>query len=273
MDPILPLIRVSDRVPPETLGNQVLATPFVEVGSREFLLRTPSGGRMHYAPGRGIAVCDPPGRPAGDMQPFVVTSGFAAAAWLEGYVPLAVNAAELPDGQLLLIASPSEDLREAMAVALADAGGLLLSDAPVAINPEDTGQVCTNGQSITLRQTAKDASAMPVRVGARRLATDRAAIDGGRTQRCAGMLCLAEDIKGPAGLEQLSMMQAIVEIKNHVAWPMVGRAIWGEETIGTAVMVLAGNLPMGRITLAMGERPSEGLAAGFLSQVMGQEAE
>lgn len=275
MEPIVPHLDRSDRVPPETLDGAIRATPFFEVGPREFLLRTPSGGRMHYGPGLGIAVCEPANRPAGDMQPFVATSGFAAAAWLAGYVPLAVSAAQLPDGQVLLIAHSTEDLRERMALAMAEAAGLALADSPVAINPEDPTQVCTNGQSITLRRMSKEATEPPVRSGARRLATTLPAIDGAQVHRCAGMLCLAE--AGPAsetpGLERLSMLQAIAEIRRSVFMSLVGNAIWGQETVGTANMVLAGNLPMLRFTLRDGEKITTDLAGELLSQLLDQEAE
>lgn len=274
MDCILPLIDRSDRIPPEALAGATSTTPFFEVAAQEFLLRTPSGGYMHYAPGQGIATSEPAGRPEGDMQPFVATSGFAAAAWLAGYVPLATNAARLPDGQVMLIASSTEDLREAMAVAMAEAAGLALADAPVAIDPEDPTQVCTNGQSITLRRTSKEAPEPPVRAGARRLATTRPAIDGTRVHRCAGMLCLAEagTTRTAPGLERISMLQAIAEIRKHVFMPLVGTAIWGKETMGTANMVLAGNLPMLRYTLPEGQKVTPELADGLLSQLLDPEA-
>lgn len=274
MDPVLLHLGPSDRSPPETLDGALRATPFFEVGSREFLLRTPSGGRMHYVSGEGIAVREPDGRPVGDMQPFVATSGFAAAAWLAGYVPLAVNAAQLPDGQLLLIAHGTEDLREGMAVAMAKAAGLALADSPVVINPENPTQVCTNGQSITLRRMSKDAPEPPVRPGARRLATTLPAIDGLQVHSCAGMLCLAEagPASGPPGLERLSMLQAIAEIRNHVFMALVGKAIWGPETIGTANMMLAGSLPMLRFTLAEGQKITADLAGDLLAELLTPEA-
>lgn len=274
LDPILLHLHRSDRTPPEALEGAIRATPFFEVGQGEFLLRTPSGGRMHFATGQGIAVSEPVHRPAGDLQPFVVTSGFAAAAWLAGYVPLAVNAARLPDGQLLLIGHGTEDLREAMAVAMAQAAGLALADSPLAIDPEDPTQVCTNGQSITLRRVSKDAPEPPVRAGARRLATALPAIDGSSVHRCAGMLCLAEagPMAGAPGLERLSMLQAIAEIRKHVCMALVGTAIWGQETIGTANMVLAGNLPMLRFTLAEGQKITPDLADALLADLLTPEA-
>ena len=64
---------------------------------------TPSGGRLHYAPGAGLSLATPPGRPEGDLLPFAYTSGFAAAAWMEGRVPLRANAVQLADGRLLLV--------------------------------------------------------------------------------------------------------------------------------------------------------------------------
>ena len=274
LDPILPLIERSERTPPQSLEGAVRTTPFFEVGQQEFLLRTPSGGRMHYAPGLGIAVSEPSGRPAGDLQPFVMTTGFAAAAWMEGFVPLSTNAVQLPDGEVMLVAHGKEEVREALAVALHEAAGLTLADAPVAINPEDPKQIATNGQSITLRNVWKDRTEPPVRQGARRLATDLPALDGLRVHRCAGLLSIAEGRPGAGagGLERLSMLEAISQIRNCVFMPLVGTAIWGQETIGTANMVLAGNLPMLRFTLPENKKISTGHAADLLSQLMEPEA-
>mgnify|MGYP007106199968 CR=1 FL=1 len=175
---------------------------------------------------------------------------------------------------MLLIASSTEDLREAMAVAMAEAAGLALADAPVAIDPEDPTQICTNGQSITLRRMSNSAPEPPVRAGARRLATTRPAIDGTRVHRCAGMLCVVEakTTSEKPGLERISMLQAIPEIRKHVFMPLVGTAIWGKETMGTANMVLAGNLPMLRWTLPEGQKVTADLAAGLLSQLLDPEA-
>ena len=100
MDPILSLIAASDRQPPEALEKKRQSSPFFEVNREAFLFRSPSGGRLHYATGQGIAVAEPETRPAGDLQPFVLTSGFAAAAWLDGRVPLNANAVQLADGRL-----------------------------------------------------------------------------------------------------------------------------------------------------------------------------
>lgn len=274
MDPILPLIERSDRTPPQFVEGAIRTTPFFEVGPQEFLLRTPTGGRMHYAPGLGVAVSDPPGRPPGDMLPFVSTTGFAAAAWLAGFVPLATNAVKLPDGEVVLIAHAREETREALAVALHEAAGLTLADAPVAIDPEDPAQIATNGQPITLRNMWTDRPEPPVRQGARRLATDLPALDGHRVHRCAGLLSLAEagPGAGAGGLERVSMLEAIAEIRRIVFMPLVGAAIWGQETIGTANMVLAGNLPILRFTLPENAKISAGLAADLLAQMMDTEA-
>lgn len=270
MEPILSLIDQSGQVPPEALDGATQSTPYFQVSPKGFLLRTPSGGRMYYAPGEGIALAEPEDRPAGDMRPFVLSSGFAAAAWLDGRVPLSVNAVQLEDGQLLLLASQREDLHEAMALACADATGLPVSDAPVVIDPEDPTRVCTNGQPMTRRRTSKDAPEPPVRDGARRLVTDRPAVDGSRIHVCAGMICLAEGSEAVAKLSQISLMHCIAEIKKHIFMPLVGNAVWGEQTIGAAHLVLANNLPMYRFTLPAGEKPSPELAAEMLAQLKSQ---
>lgn len=267
MDPILSLIAASDRVPPEALDNPRQATPFFQVNAEEFLFRAPSGGRLHYAPGQGIALVEPESRPVGDLQPFALTSGFAAAAWLDGRIPLSANAVQLPDGGLVLIASDREDLHEAMAIALGDVIGLPISDTPVVIDPEDPSTACTNGQPITLRRTSKDAPHPPVRKGARRLRIDRPAIDGGKVHPCAGLVCVT-DGKGEAGvLTDISLMHCVAEIKKHIFMPLVGGAIWGERTMSAAHLVLASNLPMMRFALPAGEKPSVETATQLLSQL------
>ena len=50
MDPILGLITLSGRIPPQHLTKPVEVTPFFEVGPEGFVMTTPSGGRLHYAP-------------------------------------------------------------------------------------------------------------------------------------------------------------------------------------------------------------------------------
>lgn len=266
MDPILPLVTVTDRTPPDSLAKPVETTPFFQVGPEGFLMVTPSGGRLHYAPGAGVALVDPPGRPEGDLIPFAQTSGFAAAAWLEGRVPLRANAVQLPDGRLLMIASDRDDLHEAMALALSDAAGLPVSQFPVIIDPEDPSRLCTNGGKITMRRTSQDAPEPEVRTGSRRLQLDRPAIDGSRVQVCAGMVCLSDGKAAEPKLEALPMMRCISEIKKHVFMPLVGTAIWGDDTISAAYVVLGGHLPMFGYALPPGAEPSADLARDLLAQ-------
>jgi hypothetical protein len=267
LDPILGLITDTGRVPPEHLANPSETTPFLEVGPEGFLMLMPSGGRLHYAPGTGLSLANPPGRPEGDLLPFVRTSGFAAAAWLDGCVPLRATAVQLASGRLILIASDRDDLHEAMALALSDAHGFAVSQSPVVIDPQDPAWVCTNGQPISIRQLTKDASAPPVRAGARRLQLDRPVIDGTVVHPCAGLICVA-DGKGPAPkLAPISLMACITEIKKHVFMPLAGTAIWGEDTISAAHMVLANNLPMLRYTLPQDEKPTAELAADLMDQL------
>lgn len=267
MEPIIPLINVSDRVPPDALNQPVEATPFFQVGPEGFLMLTPSAGRMHYAPGLGLALADPPGRPAGDLLPFAHTTGFAAAAWLEGRVPLRANAVQLADGRLLLVASDHDDLHEAMALALGDADGLAVSQFPVVIDPEDPSRLCTNGQPVTMRRTSAEATEPAVREGARRLQLDRPVIDGRRIHNCAGLVCLSEGKAAAPKLEVLPMIRCISEIKRHVYMPLVGTAIWGEDTMTAAYVVLAGHLPMFGYVLPAGMAPSVELARDLLAQL------
>lgn len=266
MDPILPLIAIADRVPPNRLTKPVETTPFFQVGPEGFLMFTPSAGRIHYAPGLGLALVDPPGRPEGDLLPFAYTSALAAAAWLEGRVPLRANAVQLADGRLLLVVSDRDDLQEAMALALADAEGLAVSQYPVVIDPEDLTRVCTNGQPFTMRRTSKEAPEPAVRDGSRRLQMDRPAIDGSLVHRCAGMICLGDGKAAQPRLEPLPMMRSIAEIKLHVFMPLVGTAIWGEDTINAANVVIAGQLPMFSYNLPPGAQPSADLARDLLAQ-------
>lgn len=266
MDPILPLVAVTGRVPPERLAKPVETTPFFQVGPEGFLMFTPSAGRLHYAPGLGLALVDPPGRPAGDLLPFAHTSGFAAAAWLEGRVPLRANAVQLADGRVLLVASDHDDLHEAMALALADAEGLAVSQFPVVIDPEEATHLCTNGQPITKRRTSRDAPEPPVREGSRRLQLDRPALDGLRIHHCAGLICLGDGKASEPRLDPLPMMRCIAEVKKHVFMPLVGSAIWGEDTISAAYVVIAGQLPMFSYALPPGTEPSAALARDLLAQ-------
>lgn len=267
MDPILGLITLSGRVPPQHLTKPVEVTPFFEVGPEGFVMTTPSGGRLHYAPDAGLALADPPGRPEGDILPFAWSSGFAAAAWLDGRVPLRVNAARLADGRLLLIASDRDDLRESFSLALADGCGLVVSDAPVAIDPEDPSRVCTNGRPITQRRSRKDMPEPPVRADARRLQTGRAAIDGTVVHPCAGLVCLA-DGKGPAAsLRELQLIASTAEVKKHVFMSLVGAAIWGDDTINGANVVLANALPVLRLELAQNQTPTGTIAAELLALI------
>ena len=267
MDPILGLITLSGRVPPQHLTKPVEVTPFFEVGPEGFVMTTPSGGQLHYAPGEGLALADPPGRPAGDMLPFAYSSGFAAAAWLDGCVPLRVNAARLTDGRLLLIASDRDDLRETFSLALADSCGLAVADAPVAIDPEDPSRVCTNGRPITQRRSRKEMPEPPVRQDSRRLQMDRPAIDGTVVQPCAGLVCLG-DGKGPAAsLHELHLIAATAEVKKHIFMPLVGAAIWGNDTISGANVVLANALPILRLALPPNQPPTGTAAVDLLALI------
>jgi hypothetical protein len=266
LDPISPLVTANDQDPPERLGQPVEVTPFFQVGPEGFLMFTPSGGRLHYAPGSGLSLAVPPGRPEGDLLPFAHTSGFAAAAWMEGRVPLRANAVRLTDGRLLLVASDHDDLNEAMALALADAEGLSVSQFPVVIDPEDTSRVCTNGQPITMRRTTKEATEPEVRKGSRRLQMDRPVIDGSVVHACAGMICLEEGKASEPTLQPMPMMRCVAEIKRHIFMPLVGTAIWGDDTINAAHVLLAGQLPMFDYRLPPGAQPSVDLARNLLAQ-------
>ena len=270
MDPILGLITATLRIPPPHLTKPVEVTPFFEVGPEGFLMTTPSGGRLHYAPDAGLSLADPPGRPAGDMQPFAWSSGFAAAAWLDGRVPLRVNAARLRDGRLLLIASDRDDLREALALALADACGLAISDAPVVIDPEDPARVCTNGRPITLRRSRTEMPEPAVRLDARRLQLDRPAIDGRVVHSCAGLVCLTDGKGAAASAQELNLLAAIAEIKKHVFMPLVGSAIWGGDAISGVNVVLANALPVLRLTLAPNQPPTGANAVELLALIEDQ---
>jgi hypothetical protein len=272
LDAILPLIAVTDRLPPDSLEKSVETTPFFQVGPEGFLMFTPSGGRLHYAPGLGLALADAPGRPEGDLIPFALTSGFAAAAWLEGRVPLRANAVQLADGRLLLVASDHDDLHEAMALALADAEGLPVSQFPVIIDPEDPTRLCTNGGSITMRRTEKESTDPLVRDGSRRLQLDRPTVDGTRIHVCAGLVCVSEGTAAEPRLDPLSMVRSVTEIKRHIFMPLVGTAIWGVDTINAAYVVLASALPIFSYTLPSGSAPSETLARDLIAQFAAVEA-
>jgi hypothetical protein len=270
LDPILPLVAPTDRVPPDHLEKPVESTPFFQVGPEGFLMFTPSGGRLHYAPGLGVAFANAPGRPEGDLLPFAQTSGFAAAAWLEGRVPLRANAVQLADGRLLLVASDRDDLHEAMALALADAGGLAVSQFPVVIDPEDPSRLCTNGQPISMRRVTTEAPEPEVRVCSRRLQLDRPRIDGSRVHTCAGLVCLGDGKVIAPQLEPLQMLRCIAEIKKHVFMPLVGTAIWGDDTIAAAYVVLASNLPIFCYVLPTGQ-PSVEFAQDLLARFLALE--
>lgn len=267
MNPIADLIADSGRVPPQRLAKPVESTPFFDVGPEGFLMLPPAGGRLHYAPGAGLALANPPDRPEGDLLPFAWSSGFAAAAWFDGRVPLRANAVRLTDGNLILIASDRDDLQEGMAVALSETFGLAVSDAPVVIDPEDASRVCTNGRPITQRRTRKDADAPPVREGARRLQLDCPTIDGLAVHPCVAMISLG-DGRGPeADLKDLPLMASVAEIRKHIFMPLVGTAIWGEDTISAAHMVLANTLPILRYGLPPGAMPSAELASDLMAQL------
>jgi hypothetical protein len=266
LDPIIPLVTANDKVPPDHLVDPVEVTPFFQVGPEGFLMFTPSGGRLHYAPGAGLSLATPPGRPEGDLLPFAHTTGFAAAAWMEGRVPLRANAVRLADGRLLLVASDNDDLHEAMALALADAEGLAVSQFPIIIDPEDPSRVCTNGEPITIRRTSKEAPEPEVREGSRRLQLDRPVIDGSVVHPCAGMICLEESKATEAKLQPLKMMRCVGEIKRHIFMPLVGSAIWGSDTITAAHLVLANQVPMFSYSLPQGAQPSVDLARDLLAQ-------
>lgn len=264
MDAILPLLVPSHREPPFALDNPVEATPFFQVGPEGFLMLNPSGGRLHYAPGVGVSLANAPGRPDNDLLAFATSSGFAAAGWLEGRVPLRANAVQLQDGRLLLLVSDRDDASEAMAIALCEGFGFPVSELPVIIDPEDPTRACTNGQPMTMRRTSKESPEPPVRDGARRLKLDHPVIDGTRVQGCAGLICIGHGAT-PA-LTEMTLMRCVTELKKHVFMPLVGNAIWGPTTINAAYMVLASNLPMLEYCMPLEALPSVESARDLMAQ-------
>jgi hypothetical protein len=153
-----------------------------------------------------------------------------------------------------------------MALALADAAGFAVSQFPVIIDPEDPSRLCTNGQPITMRRVSKEAPEPPVRKDSRRLQLDRPCIDGSRIHTCAGLVCVRDGKAPEPQLEPMPMMRSIAEIKRHVFMPLVGTAIWGDDTITAAYVVLAGHLPMFGYVLPPGAQPTAEYAQDLLAR-------
>lgn len=61
-------------------------------------------------------------------------------------------------------------------------------------------------------------------------------------------------------------MGSVAEIKKHIFMPLVGTAIWGEDTISAASMVLANALPILRYGMPPGATPSPELASDLMAQ-------
>jgi len=76
------------------------------------------------------------------------------------------------------------------------------------------------------------------------------------------------DGRGPeADLKDLPLMASVAEIRKHIFMPLVGTAIWGEDTISAAHMVLANTLPILRYGLPPGAMPSAELASDLMAQL------
>jgi hypothetical protein len=265
LEPVINLLATrTGSAPPERLAEPVTATPYFEIGAEGFLLRTPGGGRLHYAAGSGLSLSAPPGRADDDLAPFVETSVFGAAAWIDGQVPLKANALRLADGRLLLIASASDERDEELTAAMADALGLAAASGPVIVVPDGPARACTNGSKLSLKPESVKALTdvisasvgAPVRPGAPRLRIDLPVIDGKTLHACAALICINSVNTGERTLETLGALAAIPLIKKHIFLPQVGKAIWGKDVVAAALLVVANLMPVLRLSLPEDERPS-----------------
>jgi hypothetical protein len=265
LEPVINLIAGRNTLPPpDRLTEPAAVTPFFEISAEGFLLRTPSGGRLHYSPTAGLSLVPPPGRTDEDLAPFVSTTIFGAAAWIAGQIPLDANALQLPDGRLLLIAGAGEERGEELTAALADAFGTAAAIAPVVILPEGPARCSTNGAPMSLKTESlhvlKDvisaAAGAPLRPGATRFRVEMPVIDGQAIHRCAGVICIKNIFMGERQIETLSSLEAMKVLRKHIFLPVVGKAIWGREVLAAALMLVANLMPVLHLSLPRHVPPS-----------------
>lgn len=250
------------------------SSPFFEIGAEGFLLRTPNNGRLHYAAGQGVSQLPPPGRGADDLAPFVSTAVFGAAAWIDGQIPLRANALRLHDGRLLLIAGALDYWREELAVVMADMLGLAAAAAPVVVTPDSPARACTNGLPVTLRPDSVTAisgviaasAGPPVRAGAQCVPIGLPVIDGRTVHACAGLIMIRHQGVVERQLETLSPFAALPELRKHIFQPAVGMAIWGAEVLSAAQMLIAGMMPVLRLSVPADAPPDRDTAMWLFSQ-------
>ena len=97
-------------------------------------------------------------------------------------------------------------------------------------------------------------------------------IDGSVVHSCAGLVCLGDGKAPAASLHEMHLIAAINEIKKHVFMPLVGTAIWGNDTINGAHVVLANALPVLRVALPPNQPLTEAVAMDLLAEIEGRLA-
>lgn len=113
---------------PETIQGALLDDIGLLLSDREFLFRTPSGVRMHYALGKGIVAREPVGPAQEDeLRVYLWGTVFGSVAWLNGYFPLHASAVEL-DGRVVAFTADSGGGKSTLAAALAASGCAQVAD-------------------------------------------------------------------------------------------------------------------------------------------------
>jgi hypothetical protein len=125
---------------PEHVPGAVLRTPQWEARPGTVMFRMPGVGRFLIRPSEPVRVERVPGATAEDVRCFLDGPAVAAAAILEGLVPLRAATVAI-GGRAVAIAGPSAAGKSAVAAALAQHGHPVLADRVTVPSPADGGSL------------------------------------------------------------------------------------------------------------------------------------
>lgn len=140
-------------VPPLALHDPYFETVAFAASDAGFLLRLPSGARLFLRSTGGVQVDLPAGVTYDQMQPFVRTTLFAAAAWARGLVPLTMPALRI-GAETFLFACHNAAVADALAALVATGLGAAAHDGMIALDPEQPGQCHLIGAPLSMQSDA-----------------------------------------------------------------------------------------------------------------------